>query len=140
MGSARRATLPRSARLKRRRLIRPLFDRTRTDVGSLAVGTIRLVYRVVARSEEEAAGTPVQVGFAPGRGLRNAVARNRVKRVMREVYRVHQHQLIDLFLQQDRMLTLMVLFRGRYRDHQARIAHDLPRALGMLAERISTCS
>ena len=85
---------PRATRLKRRRLIRPLFDRDRDDVGTVAVGCVRLLYRTVARAET-GYDTPVQVGFAPGR-FRGAIARNRVRRLLREGYRVRQHVLVAI--------------------------------------------
>ncbi len=126
------ASLPRAARLKRRRLLRPLFDRRRQDVGTVAAGCVRLLFRTVARAET--GGAPVQVGFAPGRA-RNAVRRNRVRRLLREVYRVHQHALLDLFLQRGDTLTLMILFRGRPEEAAACIRRDLPAALARAAER-----
>lgn len=36
-----------------------------------------------------------KAGFAAGKRLGNAVVRNRVKRLMREIYRLNQHRLID---------------------------------------------
>lgn len=48
---------------------------------------------------------------------------------MREVYRVNQSILIDLFRNRPEVLTLMVLYRGRPGDAEASIPTDLPRAL-----------
>ncbi|MFQ5572091.1 MAG: ribonuclease P protein component [Rhodothermales bacterium] len=135
-GSARSLAFPRAYRLKRRRLIRPLFDRSRTDTGTVAVGCIRLLYRTVPR-EETGYDVPWQIGFAPGRTPR-AVQRNRIRRLLREVYRVHQHILVDLFLHRDETLTVMVLYRGRPEAASPRIMQDLPRALTRLADRFSS--
>ena len=127
---------PRAFRLKKQRLIRPLFDRRRRDVRTVARGCIRILYRIVPR---EGGGVPVQVGFAPGRGS-TAVRRNRIKRVLREVYRVRQQALIDLFSDTDRMLTLMVLYRGDPDGDTSRIRSDLPRAIDALADAASETS
>ncbi len=124
---------PRANRLKRRRLIRPLFDRDRDDVGTVAVGCVRLLFRTVAR-EETGYDTPVQIGFAPGR-IRGAVVRNRVRRLLREGYRVRQHVLLDRFEQRPDTLTVMVLFRGRVETASTCIPRDLPKALEQLAAR-----
>jgi len=133
--SPRSQRLPRAARLKRRRLIRPLFDRSRTDVGTVAAGCVRLLFRTVA---PEALGheVPVQVGFAPGR-TRSAVERNRIRRLLREVYRRHQFLLVDLFLRRPDALTMMVLFRGRPEAAADGIPRDLPRALARAAEHLA---
>ncbi len=127
----RALAFPRAARLKRRRLIRPLFDRNREDVGTVAVGCVRLLYRTVPRAQT-GYDVPVQVGFAPGR-VRTAVLRNRIRRLFRAVYRVHQHTLVDLFLHRPETLTVMVLFRGRPETAKACIPRDLPQALEQLA-------
>ena len=129
----RSLALPRSARLKRRRLIRPLFDRNRDDVGTVAVGCVRLLYRTVPRAQT-GFDVPVQVGFATGR-VRTSVLRNRLRRLVRETYRVHQHILIDRFSQGPETLTVMVLFRGRPQIAASCIPRDLPQALEQLAAR-----
>lgn len=132
---ARRHTFPRRHRLKRRRLIRALFDRSRGDVGTVAAGVVRLVFRVV-RPEEAGARVPIQIGFAPGR-CRTAVARNRVRRLLREHYRTHQHLLTDLF--RDRpgaVLTMMAIFRGNP-ARPGPIRRDLPRAMREAAQHRS---
>ncbi|GAB5521377.1 MAG: ribonuclease P protein component [Rhodothermales bacterium] len=126
---------PRAARLKQRRLIRALFDRRRTDVHHVALGSVRLVYRVLD-GPFQAPVAPVQVGFAPGRRAGNAVRRNRIKRLMREVYRVQQHELVDLFSRSARRLTLMVLFRGDPATAPEAVPKDLKRALDQLSTRL----
>jgi ribonuclease P protein component len=131
----RRLTFPRSHRLKRRRLIRSLFDRTRADTATEAHGCVRIVYRSVPRSEL-GHDVPLQVGFAPGRRVENAVQRNRVRRVLREVYRVHQHLLVDLFVRGDEALIAMILFRGDPASAGACIPRDLPTLMRRVADRL----
>lgn len=41
------------------------------------------------------AGSERRIGFAAGKRLGKAVVRNRVKRLMREVYRLNQYRLVD---------------------------------------------
>ncbi len=131
----RRQTFPRAHRLKRRRLIRPLFDRRRTDVGTVAVGCVRLVYRVVPRPAT-GRDVPLQIGFAPGR-RRTAVRRNRVRRLLRETYRRRQDVLTSLFADDaERALVVMAIFRGRPEAAAERIPRDLPRAMRRLAEKV----
>ena len=131
-GSERRYTFPKSHRLKRRRLIRSLFDRGRDDVHTEAVGCVRLLFRVVDR---DAIGfdVPIQVGFAPGRRVESGVQRNRIRRLLREVYRVHQHTLVDLFVCRADALIVMILFRGDPDEADDCIERDLPRAMEQVA-------
>lgn len=91
--------------------------------------------RVVPRTET-GPDAVVQVGFSPGRRVRGAVRRNRLKRKLREVYRHHQSALVDLFTSSDRAVTLMVLFRGTA-DEESCIALDLPRALEAAARELA---
>jgi ribonuclease P protein component len=122
---------PRSHRLKRRRLIRALFDRRRDDTGTVAAGCVRLVFRIVTPAEA-GADVPVQAGFAPGR-CPTAVTRNRVRRLLRERYRRHQHLLVDLFAgRPGEVLTVMAIFRGNAEAPDA-VHRDLPRALAEAA-------
>lgn len=124
---------PRTRRLKRRRLIRPLFDRTRGDVGRVQAGSVQILYRAVPR---EAVGHDVglQVGFAPGRRSTN-VQRTHVRRLLRETFRLHQGPLLAAVAGRPDCLTLMILFRGREQTAAEDLRRDLPRALARLAER-----
>ncbi|MCH7638471.1 MAG: ribonuclease P protein component [Bacteroidetes bacterium] len=127
---------PRALRLKRRRLIRPLFDRSRGDVGFVNVGVVQIRFRVVPRSDV-GADVPVQVGFAPGGRTRTKVGRNRVRRVMRDIFRHQQHGLVNLFNQRGLCLTMMVLFRGKEDTATGDLRRDFPAALRRLEERLS---
>ena len=130
----RRYTFPTSHRLKRRRLIRSLFGRDRDDVETAAVGCVQLLLRVVER-ESTGRDTPIQVGFAPGRRVESGVERNRVRRLLREVYRVHQHTLVDPFVRTPYTLIMMILFRGPPAQADDCIERDLPRAMEQAATR-----
>jgi ribonuclease P protein component len=132
----RSRALPDAQRLKRQRLIRPLFDRDRDDVGAVARGAIRIVYRILARTEA-GVSVPLQVGFAPGRRARTHVERNRIKRLLREVYRHHRHALDDLLsAHPEQVLVMMILFRGEPSAAGEAIPIDLPAAFQVLQTKI----
>ena len=133
----RRYTFPRAHRLKQQRLIRSLFDRRRADVGTVAVGAVRLLYRVMPRADI-GQDVPVKIGLAPGRRVRSGVERNRVRRLLREVYRRHQHVLTDLFEGTPHALVIMALFRGDPAQAAARLPRDLPAAMKEAARRLQT--
>jgi len=135
--SSRRNTFPPARRLKRQRLIRALFDRTRDDVQVARAGALVVRYRIVPAAEADTP-SPLQVGFATGRHLRTKPARNRIKRVMREVVRAHQHDLVDLFADRPGTLTLMVLYRGGRPGAEDAVLRDLPRLLDQVAHEVSS--
>ncbi len=86
-------------------------------------------------------GVPLQVAFVPGRQP-SAVVRNRVRRILREVYRVHHGRTVGLAAFQALAtsgdgLSVAILLRGSVSpDLHAQVARDLPRALGRLAEAL----
>ena len=120
---------PRSARLKRRRLIQPLFERG--SASTLAVGCVRLLYRMV-KCSEAGTDTPVQVGFAPGRQP-SAVRRNRLRRIMRETWRLQPP--VRESAKEDQVLTVMVVLRRH--GAEAQLRRDLTSAVNQLRDRIN---
>lgn len=76
---------------KRQHLLRPsqfqyVYDHGRRYHGSLAVAHVL-----------PTPGQPRVIGIVTSRKVGNAVARNRARRLIREAYRLHQHQLQDYF-------------------------------------------
>ena len=124
-----RLTFSRTHHLKRKQLIEPLFDRNDPDTQSVSSGSVRVLYRLV----EEPSITRFQVGVAVGRKTGSAVKRNRVKRVIRETVRLNQHLIPDT----EQLLTIMVLFRGRF-DQLKDTPEDVVACLQRLRNVLST--
>lgn len=133
--SNRRYTFPRTHRLKRRRLIASLFDRSRSDVHTAAHGVMRLLYRKATRPEV-GHDVPLQVGFAPGRSYATNVQRTQIRRYLREAYRKHQYTLRDALPEAAPPLIAMLLFRGRASRARQRIPNDVPRVLHAAAQTL----
>lgn len=101
----------------------------------MAAGSVQVRYRVVPR-EETGTDAPLQVGFAPGRRA-TKVARNRVRRLMREAWRLHQRPLVERFAARTDTLTAFVVFRGREDAATAAIPRDMPEAIRRLDARLA---
>ena len=129
----RPSPFPRRYRLKRQRLIRPFFERRRGDVQSVRANALVVRYRLASR-DEVGAETPLQIGFATGRRLGGKPDRNRVKRALRETFRLHQHRLAELFADRSETLTLFVLWRGGAEGATAAVHRDLPMLLDRIAD------
>jgi len=83
-----RFTLGQEERLKSKKLIGKLYEEGK----SIKVFPLRMVY-VPAKQELK---FPVQVGVSvPKRNFKKAVDRNRIKRLLREVYRKEKHTVYD---------------------------------------------
>ncbi len=74
----------RSSRLKNNRNFQIVYQNGKSYVNKWAV---LYVLKQTA--------SPRRIGFAVGKKLGNAVVRNRVKRLMREVFRLNQHKIVE---------------------------------------------
>lgn len=81
-------SLSKSKILRGKRNFERLFERSTV----LKSPSVHLRYRLYSDPSEGCF-----IGFIAGKKLGNAVTRNRIKRLLREVYRTHQHLLTDLF-------------------------------------------
>lgn len=124
-------SFPLARRLKRKRFIEPLFDRTNPDRASVHAGCVRILYRFVS---PDAFDAPFQVGVAVGRSRGNAPRRNRVKRIIRDALRHSQDRLETVSDRTGQALTAMVLFQGSDESPTV-IREHLSRAMDRLDER-----
>ena len=127
---------PRTYRLKRKRLIEPLFNRDEPNTNTVSVGCIRILYRFADQASVEIL-TPLQVGFAVRRTVGGAVVRNRTKRILREVFRTHNQRLLDHLSDREDVLTVMVVVRHLPDDEDV-LRHDLIDSLHSLEEELGT--
>jgi len=86
------------------------IDRLFKEGKSLKSGLFRLLY--VETEVEDV--SPVQVLIAvPKKNLRHAVTRNRMKRLIREAYRLNKHKLIDTYSKAGKHCDIAVIFMGK---------------------------
>lgn len=98
--------LSKKERIHHRDLIRELWKGGDTIVER----PIRLVYRLIDGTE----GETVQImTVAPKRRYKTAVQRNRIKRLLKEAYRINKHSLLDTAKSKGVSLNIMFIYNGR---------------------------
>ena len=94
---------PRTERLKSRKSIDALFQKGKR----FSLGEFRFIYQF-----RSATGIQVGVGVS-SKQFKRAVDRNRIKRLIRESYRLDQVRWKEALKQQQQGLDLFILFTGR---------------------------
>ena len=112
-------TLGKHQKLKSRKAITELFE-----VGkSIKEYPIKIIYVPVAQPHEQI----TKVAFSvPKRNFKHAVDRNRVKRLLREAYRLHQHQY---FKEDDQAYHIMFIYIKNTLPSYLEIEKKLKKAL-----------
>lgn len=107
-------TFPKKEKLKSRKLIDQLF----TEGKSIKVHNIKLLYLKTELPED----VPFQVGVAvPKKNFKSAVKRNRIKRLMRESYRLNKHLV---FNNSEGHFAFLFLYLGKEMPDYKRIAQS----------------
>lgn len=102
-------TFSRNERLKSRTLISRLFKEGK----SFHKFPIRIVWLEVETLPEDNTA-PAQIAVTvPKRSFRKAVDRNRLRRQVREAYRLHKHLLYEKLKQEDKQIVLMLIYTGK---------------------------
>ncbi|TAK37532.1 MAG: ribonuclease P protein component [Saprospiraceae bacterium] len=97
-------TFKKKERLKSRKTIGRLF----AGGQSFGMYPLRLVF---LKEEEPKSGTPVEFGVSvPKRSFKSAVARNRLKRKVREAWRLNKHQLYQRLAGKPWQYAFMVIY------------------------------
>ncbi len=95
-------TLPAEERIKSRKL----FDELFLSGKSIVYPPFRAVWKEIPFNDKN----PVQIGVtAPKRKMRQANHRNRMKRLMREAYRLNKHDLVEMCKGQHKGLAILLI-------------------------------
>ena len=123
-------TFPRKFSLKSTKSLSALFEKGNKIKNQL----FTLVYIVNQEREQPRIKTAFSV---PKRRVKKAVDRNRIKRKMKEVYRIHQPQLLENMADLDSSYDVMLIYHGNKEDSFQEIENKIILLLKRFNERLS---
>ncbi|HEU5365827.1 MAG TPA: ribonuclease P protein component [Hanamia sp.] len=125
----KRFTLSANERLKSRKIIERLFKEGK----SFSHFPFRVIY---VQNENAAAG--LQAGFTVStRNFKKAVHRNRIKRLMRECYRLQKNQLKALLLENHKNVAIFFVYTGNEMPDYNLVFEKIKTALQRLEKLIA---
>lgn len=123
-----RATFKREERLKSRKVIQAMFNR---QGQSFSQYPLRLVWMPM---EERRSDSPLQFAVSvPKRRFKKAVTRNRLRRQIKEAYRLQKPKLYQALEGQDQQYAFMIIYAGQemlpYAQIEKAMQHTIRRFL-----------
>jgi len=130
-------TYQKKDKLKSRKQTQHLFSTGQ----AINVFPIRLIYTIepmVSNAESASATSVLQAGVgAPSRTFRKAVQRNRVKRLLREAYRLEKPNFISQAALDNKRVNLFFLYTDALVLTQVEIQGKLKEALSILVSKLN---
>ncbi len=126
---SRRYSFTKEERLSLKRSIDLLFEKGRSFVAF----PLRVVYLPL----EETASVPVSILISVSKKrIRRAVGRNRVKRLVREAYRVHKYDLVDSLSEEKRRMLVAFLYMDGEIHPFSGVEKAMVKAIRILREKV----
>ena len=96
--------------------------------------------KIVWKKLDEIPGeSPAQVAFSvPKRLFRHAVDRNRLKRLMRELYRLQKAHLYEALKQSNSRIVLMVMYIAKEELPYSKVEPAIGKAISKLSQLLTT--
>lgn len=125
-----RHTFKKSERLCSRLLMERLFQ---GDNRSVSAYPIRAVFLPIEQTVQQGVSVLISV---PKKRFHDAVDRNRVKRQVREAYRKHKHNLINLMTEREQGLLIAFVYVSAQIEPTAHIEKRMVRLLEKIGEAL----
>jgi len=122
-----KATYSKKEKLKSKKLIEKLF----VEGQSVSTFPLRLVYMEVVFDDGSKQKTGVSVSK---RNFKNAVDRNRIKRLLREAYRLQKG---DYFNNNTTQYAFMILYIGKEKPSFENVAIKMKQLFGVFLDKVS---
>lgn len=128
---AKQAGFGKQEKLKSRKLIEELFDRGK----SINVFPVRILY--IFSNLEADEKSLLQVGVSVSkRNFKRAVDRNRVKRLLREAYRLQKKELLELLIKQKKKGFVFFIYTDKQLPEYSMIFDTMTKCLSTLKRKI----
>jgi ribonuclease P protein component len=125
-----RFTLGKKERLKRRKIIEQLFREGK----GINMAPLRATYKFYTATLDN----PLQAGFTvSSRQFKKAVDRNRIKRLLREAWRLQKIILEEKCREQNKQLAVFILYIGKEMPAFATVQEQMAVILNKLIKKVN---